>query len=100
MANSCEQPFQASVNFNIYDSDDFELDSDDETVLVPANGTVVARGTMLISPLSKAQRMSKQGASEPVFAVETDGRCEQDGRGGGCWALSEKNRLDSAGCVL
>ena len=84
MANSCEQPFQASVNFNIYDSDDFELDSDDETVLVPANGTVVARGTMLISPLSKAQRMSKQGASEPVFAVETDGRCEQDGRGGGC----------------
>ena len=63
VANSCEQPFQASVNFNIYDSDDFELDSDDETVLVPANGTVVARGTMLISPPSKAQRMSKQGAS-------------------------------------
>ena len=55
MANSCEQPFQASVNFNIYDSDDFEIDSDDETVLVPANGTVVARGTMLISP---SQRLS------------------------------------------
>ena len=63
VANSCEQPFQVSVNFNIYDSDDFELDSDDETVLVPANGTGVARGTMLISPPSKAQRMSKQGAS-------------------------------------
>ena len=63
VANSCEQPFQVSVNFNIYDSDDFELDSDDETVLVPANGTGVARGTMLVSPPSKAQRMSKQGAS-------------------------------------
>ncbi len=63
VANSCEQPFQASVTFNIYDSDDFELDSDDETVFIPANGTVVARGTMLLSPPSKAQRMSKQGVS-------------------------------------
>ena len=63
MANSCEQPFQVSVNFNIYDSDDFDLDSDDETVLVPAKGTSIARGTMLVSPPSKAQRMSKQGAS-------------------------------------
>lgn len=61
--NSCGQPFQVSVSFSIYDSEDFELDSDNETVLVPANGTGIARGTMLVSPPSKAQRMSKQGAA-------------------------------------
>ena len=63
VANSCAQQFRVSANFSIYDSDDFELDSDDETVLVPANGTAIARGKMLVSPPSKAQRMSKQGAS-------------------------------------
>lgn len=63
VTNSCEQPFQVEANFSIYDSDDFELDSDDEVVLVPANGAGVARGTMLVSPPSKASRMSKQGAS-------------------------------------
>ena len=63
VTNSCGQPFQVSASFSIYDSDDFELDSDDEAVLVPANGTGVARGTMLVSPPSKAERMSKQGAS-------------------------------------
>ena len=50
VANSCGQPFQVSVSFSIYDSNDFELDSDDEAVLVPANETGVARGTMLVSP--------------------------------------------------
>ena len=63
VTNSCGQPFQPSVSFSIYDSEDFKLDSDNETVFVPANGTGVARGTMLVSPPSKAQRMSKQGAS-------------------------------------
>ena len=63
VTNSCGQPFQVSANFSIYDSNDFELDSDDEVVLVPANGTGVARGTMLVNPPSKAERMSKQGAS-------------------------------------
>ena len=63
MTNSCGQPFQVSASFSIYDSADFELDSDDEAVFVPANGTGIARGTMLVSPPSKAERMSKQGAS-------------------------------------
>ena len=63
ITNSCDEPFRVSVNFSIYDSEDFELDSDDETILVPVNGEGVARGTMLVNPLSKAQRMSKQGAS-------------------------------------
>ena len=63
VTNSCGQPFQVSVSFSIYDSEDFKLDSDDETVLIPANGIGVARGTMLVSPPSKAQRMSKQGAN-------------------------------------
>ena len=63
VTNSCAQPYQVSVSFSIYDSDDFELDSDDEAVLVPANGTGIARGTMLVNPPSKAARMSKQGAS-------------------------------------
>ena len=63
VTNSCDEPFRVSVNFSIYDSEDFELDSDDETILVPVNGEGVARGTMLVNPPSKAQRMSKQGAS-------------------------------------
>ena len=63
VTNSCQQAFRVSVTFMIYDSDDFELDSDDEAILVPSNGTGNARGTMLVSPPSKARRMSKQGAS-------------------------------------
>jgi hypothetical protein len=61
--NSCSEPFSVRVNFTIYDKDEFELDSDTEDVLVPANGVGKARGKMLVSPPEKARRMARQGVS-------------------------------------
>ena len=66
IVNLCEQPFRVAANFSIYDSDDFELDADSETILVSANETAVARGKMLVSPPSKARRMTQHGASLSV----------------------------------
>ena len=66
VSNSCSQPFTISVRFAIYDANDFELDDDTERVMVPASGSTTARGTMLVSPTSKASRMTKQGASISV----------------------------------
>jgi len=63
LTNSCPSPFGVNVHFTIYDAQEFELDSDEEQVLVPANGVGKARGKMLVSPPEKARRMAKQGAS-------------------------------------
>lgn len=63
LTNSCSEPFSVRVNFTIYDKDEFELDSDSEDVLVPANGMGKARGKMLVSPPEKARRMARQGVS-------------------------------------
>ena len=61
VTNSCQESIRVNAHFFIYDADDFELDSDRETIAVPGHGSSTARGTMLVSPPSKAQRMSKQG---------------------------------------
>jgi len=63
VANSCSESFSVRVNFTIYDKDEFELDSDSEDVLVPANGVGKARGKMLVNPPEKARRMARQGVS-------------------------------------
>ena len=63
VSNYCPQEFSARVVFTIYDKDNFELDKDSQEVDVPASGTAKARGKMLVSPPTKAQRMAKQGAS-------------------------------------
>lgn len=61
--NNCNKEFRVRVKFTIYDKDEFELDSDDEEILVPVNGLGKARGKMLISPPEKARRMARQGVS-------------------------------------
>jgi hypothetical protein len=53
ISNTCAQPFSVYAQFAIYDADDFELDNGSEAVMVPANGSAIARGTMLVSPTSK-----------------------------------------------
>jgi hypothetical protein len=63
VTNSCSESFSVRVNFTLYDKDEFELDSDSEDVLVPANGVGKARGKMLVSPPEKARRMTRQGVS-------------------------------------
>jgi hypothetical protein len=63
VANSCAEAFSVRVNFTIFDKDEFELDSDSEDVLVPANSIGKARGKMLVSPPEKARRMARQGVS-------------------------------------
>jgi len=63
VSNSCTEPFSVRVRFVVYDKDEFELDSGNETVYVPAHGVGKARGKMLVSPPGKARRMAKQGAS-------------------------------------
>jgi len=60
--NSCDRDFSVRVRFVIYDKDEFELDTDDETIFVPANGIGKARGKMLVSPPEKARRMARHGA--------------------------------------
>jgi hypothetical protein len=66
VVNSCSSSFQASVKFSLYDKDDFELESDDQKVVIPASGTGKARGKMLVSPPEKAARMTKGSASLSV----------------------------------
>lgn len=63
VVNTCAEDFSIRVNFTIYDKDEFELDSDSEDVLVPANGVGKARGKMLVSPPEKARRMARQGVN-------------------------------------
>lgn len=65
--NSCDRKFAVRVTFTIYDKDDFELDSDNESIPIPPNGTGKARGKMLISPPAKAHRMSRQGVSLSLY---------------------------------
>ena len=67
ISNSSERPFNVQVQFTIYDSDDFELDSDTEQIVVPSKGIGKARGKMLVSPPAKARRMTKQGARFSVL---------------------------------
>lgn len=61
LKNTCSIPYQVRVSFIISDKDDFELDSDNETIIVPANDIGKARGRMLVSPPDKAARIAKQG---------------------------------------
>jgi hypothetical protein len=59
--NTCDREFSVRVRFVIYAKNEFELDTDDETVIVPANGIGKARGKMLVSPPEKARRMARHG---------------------------------------
>ena len=61
VSNSCVEAFNVRVVFTIYDKDEFELDSDNAGIPVPASGTGKARGKMLVSPPEKARRIAKQG---------------------------------------
>lgn len=61
--NSCDVPAQVEVTFKIFDKDDFELDSDSKSVVVPAHDVGKVRGKRLVSPPEKARRMAKQGVS-------------------------------------
>jgi len=63
VVNSCADTYQVRVVFTIYDKSEFELDTDSQNVLVPANGVGKARGKMLVSPPEKAHRMAKQGVT-------------------------------------
>ncbi len=63
VGNSCAEPYAVRVRFVIYDKDEFELDSDNQDIFVPANGVGKARGKMLVSPPEKARRMTRQGAN-------------------------------------
>jgi hypothetical protein len=63
VVNSCGEALPIRVTFTISDKDEFELDSDHQDIVAPANGTGNARGKMLVSPPEKARRMAKQGAS-------------------------------------
>lgn len=62
VANSCDFPFHIRVTFNIYDKDDFELDSDSLYLYMGMNEIAKARDQMLASPSEKAQRISKHEA--------------------------------------
>ena len=64
--NAYNRPFAVQVTFSIYDKDEFKLDSDRESVLVPANELGKARGKTLVSPIEKANRMDRYGASLSV----------------------------------
>lgn len=61
--NSCSESFNVRVVFKLYDKDEFELDSDSESLHVPASSTGKARGKMLVSPPEKARRMARQGVT-------------------------------------
>jgi len=63
VSNSCDTPTQARVTFKIYDKDEFELDSDNKTVVIAPHDVGKVRGKMLVSPPEKANRMAKQGVS-------------------------------------
>ena len=65
--NSCDVPARVKVLFQIFDKDEFELDSDSKTVFVEAHDVGKARGKMLVSPPEKARRMAKQGVA---FRIE------------------------------
>ena len=67
IANSCDVPAQVRVTFVIFDKDDFELDSDSKSLLIGAHDVGNARGKMLVSPLEKAHRMTKQGVSMKIL---------------------------------
>lgn len=67
LQNTCSRDFKAKVKFVLYDKDDFELDTDSQTIVVPASGIGKARGKMLVSPPDKAARMAKQGASFSAY---------------------------------
>lgn len=61
ITNSCDQPFVAQVTFTLYDKDEFELDSDSETIQIPPKDVGKARGRILVGPPEKAQRMARHG---------------------------------------
>jgi hypothetical protein len=61
VANSCSEVFNTKVVFKLYDKDEFELDSDSETLSIGPNSTGKARGKMLVHPPEKARRMARQG---------------------------------------
>lgn len=63
VSNSCAEPFDVRVVFKLYDKDEFELDSDSESLHVASSSTGKARGKMLVSPPEKARRMARQGVS-------------------------------------
>jgi hypothetical protein len=67
ISNSCAKSVIVQVTVAVYDKDEFELESDNETVYVPAHGVGKARARMLVSPLEKARRMAKQGVSVSAF---------------------------------
>jgi hypothetical protein len=67
LQNTCSRDFNAKVKFVLYDKDDFELDTDSQTLVVPASGIGKARGKMLVSPPAKAARMAKQGATFSAY---------------------------------
>ena len=59
--NSCGTPYRVRVRFVVSDKDEFELDSDDEIVMIQANDIGKVRARMLVSPPDKAARIAKQG---------------------------------------
>ena len=63
VASTCKEPYRVQVRFVISDKDDFEIDDDTKTILVPAGGIGNARGKMLVNPPETARRMTMQGAS-------------------------------------
>ena len=63
VANDCDEDLPVLVKFTIYDAQEFELDSDQLSLMAPAHGIGKARDTMLVSPPEKARRMARQGAT-------------------------------------
>jgi hypothetical protein len=61
ISNSCAKSVIVQVTVAVYDKDEFELESDNETVYVPAHGVGKARARMLVSLPEKARRTAKQG---------------------------------------
>ena len=63
VSNACPETFDVKVIFKLSDKDEFELDTDTETLRIGGNSTGKARGKMLVSPPEKARRIAKQGVS-------------------------------------
>lgn len=63
ISNTCATPFALRAKFSIYDTSDFLLDSAQKNILLPAFGKETISDKMLVSPLEKARRIHKSGAS-------------------------------------
>ena len=60
VSNRCPQPVRVTVMFGVYDRDDFAIQSQQKRLHVPARGSTIVQGTLLLSPANIQRLASKK----------------------------------------